>query len=145
MKNPEKRAFKCLNVISRNFIEDLHLREGDQKSFTIGNGLYLNLEVLEMDRLHNLFLIRALDDNELESCAWKVEVFSLGFLRALTFEQHGMIQLRADREDDQARDYDTYARINGFFQQFMEECISALCAETVRHKPRIRARVEQAA
>ena len=143
MKNPEKRAFKCLSVLTRSFIEDLHLREGDQKTFSIGNGFHLNLELLEMDRLHNLFLVRALDDNELESCAWKIEVYSLGFVRTVTFEQNGTIRLRANREEDKARDYDTYARINGFFQQFMEECISTLCNEQVR--PRVKPSMECAA
>ena len=96
-----------------------------------------------MDRLHNVFLVRALDDKDMESCAWKVEVYSLGFVRVITFEQNGVIRLRADREEDLSRDYDTYARINEFFQQFMEECISALCSEYVR--PPIKSRMERAA
>ena len=130
MKNLEQHAYKCLSVLTNGFIDDIHLREKDQKTFSVGAGFHLSVELLEMERIHNLFLVRAMDDNELESCAWKVQVMNLGFVRALTFEQHGIIVLRADREEDQSRDYDTYARINGFFQQFLDECISNLSVQS---------------
>lgn len=126
MKNPEQHAATCLSVLTSGFTEDHFARIGDSKTVSIGDGVHINLEVLDMERLHTLYLVRVMDDKKLESCAWKVQVYALGFARAITFEQHGVIQMRADREVDLSRDYETFARINGFFQDFLDSCLSEL-------------------
>lgn len=118
--NPEQSAFNCLKTLAGDFIEYHFSRVGDTKTVPIGHRVQMNLEIIDMDSISTRFLIRVMDDNKLESFAWKVQVYLMGFVRAYTFEQHGVIWQRADREEDQSRDYEAFAAINSFFQQFLD-------------------------
>lgn len=126
--NQEQHAFKCLRTLTRGFVDDRLLALGDSKTVAIGDQVFMSLRVLDMDSVKNLFFIRIFDDKDLESYAWKVHVYHHGFARAVTFEQHGIIVMRADREGidrvgEQIRDYETFARINSFFQEALDSSL----------------------
>jgi len=127
--NQEQHAFKCLRTITGGFVDDRLIAIGDTKTVAIGDQVFMSLNVLDMDSVKNLFLIRIFDDKDLESYVWKVQVYHHGFARAITFEQHGVIVLRADREGvdrvgDNVRDYETFARINSFFQESLDASLN---------------------
>lgn len=129
MNNPERHAYHCLMTLTAGFVEDRLIQVNDTKTVPIGDRIYMRLTVLDLDSVKNHLLVQVFDDKELDSYAWKVHVYHQGFARAVTFEQHGTIQLRADREGvDRAgetfRDYETFAKINGFFQEALDSSLS---------------------
>lgn len=129
MKNPEQHAYNCLKTLTSGFVDDKLIQVNDTKTVPVGDRIFMRLVVLDLDSVKNHFLVQIFDDKELDSFAWKVHVYHQGFARAVTFEQHGIIQLRADREGvdrvgETIRDYETFAKINGFFQDSMDSCLS---------------------
>jgi hypothetical protein len=126
MTNNEKKAFNILKKIGGDFI-DFHARPNDQKTFPIGTGVYLRFTVVSLHRMHTRFTVQVIDDRKLESFQWQVQVYMMGFARALTFEQHGLVVRCADR-DDGSRDYETFASINDFFIQFLDGCAGDVVA-----------------
>lgn len=126
MTNYEKKAFNNLKKIGGDFI-DFHARPGDQKTFPVGEGVFIRLAVISLHRMHTRFVVQVIDDRNLESFQWQVQVYMMGFARAVTFEQRGLVIHRADREDG-SRDYETFATINDFFVQFLDNCTGAVVA-----------------
>lgn len=129
MKNPEQHAYNCLTALTSGFVDDKLIQAKDSKTVQVGDCMFMRLIVLDLDSVKNHFLVQIFDDKELDSFAWKVHVYHQGFARAVTFEQHGIIQLRADREGvdrvgETIRDYETFARINCFFQESMDSSLS---------------------
>lgn len=124
--NPEQRAFQSLHVLTSGFVDDVFARIGDEKTVSIGSNVSMHLKVLDMGRVDTQYYITVMDDQKLEAFSWKVKAYSSGFARALTFEQCGVIQLRADREEDASRDVEAFFKINEFFQEFLDSCFGEM-------------------